>query len=175
MSYAKLALISEGKTKRLWATDSDAHAIAEFSDDAMMYHAKKKLYFKNKGYQATFMRGKIMRADNYIIHDNLENKIILDKLLKVSETKGPDKVSLNFQGNNVYLYYDGTSNKQQELDKLYKEKERIELSIQRREKLLSNENYVNKAPKEIVESEKDQLAKEKRELENIESKLKQKN
>lgn len=49
MSYAKLALISEGKTKRLWATDSDAHAIAEFSDDAMMYHAKKKLYFKNKG------------------------------------------------------------------------------------------------------------------------------
>ncbi|MCX4286246.1 MAG: hypothetical protein OSJ68_02975 [Clostridia bacterium] len=47
MSYAKLALISEGKTKRLWATDSDAHAIAEFSDDAMMYHAKKKLYFKN--------------------------------------------------------------------------------------------------------------------------------
>jgi len=42
---------------------------------------EKWLYFKNKGYQATFMRGKIMRADNYIIHDNLENKIILDTIL----------------------------------------------------------------------------------------------
>ena len=43
MNYTKRSLISEGKTKKLWATDVPAHAIAEFSDDAMMYHAKKKL------------------------------------------------------------------------------------------------------------------------------------
>lgn len=49
MQYNKLNLLSEGKTKRLWATDCPSHAIAEFSDDAMMYHAKKKLYFPNKG------------------------------------------------------------------------------------------------------------------------------
>jgi len=109
-----------------------------------------------------------LEYDNEILK---QNKIILDKLLKLTETKGPDKVTLNFQGDNVYLYYDGTQNKAQELDKLYKEKERIILSIERREKLLSNENYVNKAPKEIVENEKIQLEKEKRELENIESKL----
>lgn len=49
MKYEKLQLLSEGKTKRLWATNSGSHAIAEFSDDAMMYHAKKKLYFEGKG------------------------------------------------------------------------------------------------------------------------------
>ena len=49
MNYEKLQLLSEGKTKRLWATNSATHAIAEFSDDAMMYHAKKKMYFKGKG------------------------------------------------------------------------------------------------------------------------------
>lgn len=109
-----------------------------------------------------------LQYDNEILK---QNKEILDKLLKLTDIKGPDKVTLNFQGDNVYLYYDGTANKEQELDKLYKEKERVILSIQRREKLLSNENYVNKAPKEIVENEKLQLEKEKRELENIESKL----
>ena len=45
-------------------------------------------------------------------------------------------------------------------------------SIERREKLLSNENYVNRAPKEIVDSERAQLEKEKRELDNINGKLK---
>ena len=49
MEFTKLNLISEGKTKRLWATDSKKHAIAEFRDDAMMYHGKRKMYFQNKG------------------------------------------------------------------------------------------------------------------------------
>ena len=48
MIYQKQELISEGKTKRVWATNNPRHAIAEFYDDAMMYHAKKKVYFKNK-------------------------------------------------------------------------------------------------------------------------------
>lgn len=42
-------LISEGKTKRLWATDDPKTIVVEFSDDAMMYHAKKKQYFPGKG------------------------------------------------------------------------------------------------------------------------------
>ena len=49
MEFTKLNLISEGKTKRLWATDSKQHAIAEFRDDPRMYHGKRKMYFKDKG------------------------------------------------------------------------------------------------------------------------------
>ncbi|MBR3161813.1 MAG: valine--tRNA ligase [Bacilli bacterium] len=48
-------------------------------------------------------------------------------------------------------------------DKLFKEKQIkiLEASIKRREKLLSNENYLNKAPAKIVEMERKALAKEK--------------
>ena len=40
-------------------------------------------------------------------------------------------------------------------------------SIARREKLLSNENYVNKAPKNIVELDRQKLASEKEKLDNL--------
>ncbi len=49
MKLEKRALISEGKTKRMWATNDPKLAIAEFYDDAMMYHGKRKLYFDGKG------------------------------------------------------------------------------------------------------------------------------
>lgn len=49
MQLKKLNLLSEGKTKRVWATDDPRFAIAEFYDDAMMYHGKRKLYFDGKG------------------------------------------------------------------------------------------------------------------------------
>ena len=40
-------------------------------------------------------------------------------------------------------------------------------SIQRREKLLSNDNYVNKAPKNIVEMDRQKLEAEKKKLEEL--------
>ena len=46
------------------------------------------------------------------------------------------------------------------IESLEKEKERLENSIQRRQKLLSNENYVNKAPSAVVEKERADLSKE---------------
>ena len=40
-------------------------------------------------------------------------------------------------------------------------------SIARREKLLANENYVNKAPASIVEMDKQKLEEEKKKLEDL--------
>ena len=54
---------------------------------------------------------------------------------------------------------------------LQKEKENLENSIVRRKKLLSNENYVNKAPKNIVDLDRENLEKDKKELEIIMDKL----
>lgn len=53
------------------------------------------------------------------------------------------------------------------LEKLEKEELRLTSSIERRKKLLSNENYVNKAPSNLVENEKNTLEKEIKELETI--------
>ena len=43
----------------------------------------------------------------------------------------------------------------------------LQASIERREKLLSNENYVNKAPAKIVEMDKQKLEEEKKKLEEL--------
>ena len=65
--------------------------------------------------------------------------------------------------NNYYtldLYYEKVISEE---DKLLKQKqiESLKNSIARREKLLSNEGYLNKAPKELVLSEKEKLEQEK--------------
>lgn len=54
-------------------------------------------------------------------------------------------------------------------DKALKEQQikSLEESISRREKLLSNENYVNKAPKNIVDMDKQKLEEEKKKLEEL--------
>ena len=56
-----------------------------------------------------------------------------------------------------------------ELEKKAKEKQinMLKASITRREKLLSNENYVNKAPKNIVELDRQKLEEEKQKLEEL--------
>lgn len=78
MEYRKLKLIGEGKTKRLWKTDDDKHIIVEFSDDAMLYHAKKKLYFKDKA--------RLCNEINSILMSLLEeNNIPTDYICKVDE------------------------------------------------------------------------------------------
>ena len=40
-------------------------------------------------------------------------------------------------------------------------------SIERREKLLANENYINKAPKAIVDADREKLESEKKKLEEL--------
>ena len=45
----------------------------------------------------------------------------------------------------------------------------MEASIARREKLLSNENYVNKAPSNIVEMDRKKLEEEKKKLKELQS------
>ena len=57
------------------------------------------------------------------------------------------------------------------LEELTKEKEKLESSISRREKLLSNEGYVNNAPANLVEEERRKLENEKLSLEEILKKL----
>ena len=56
-----------------------------------------------------------------------------------------------------------------EADKAAKEAQikLLQASIERRKKLLSNENYVNKAPKNIVELDKQKLEEEEKKLEEL--------
>jgi len=100
-------------------------------------------------------------------HDEL-----LFNLLKINDkcvetSKYSDTVTVNLYNYNINIYFDNSSNLENELESLIKEKEELEKTIERREKLLSNENYVNKAPAQVVEKDRVALTKEKERLEFI--------
>ena len=94
-------------------------------------------------------------------------KIDDENILKNFENKNFENIKINFNNEIINLYYDGSANKELMLEKLEKEELRLTSSIERRKKLLSNENYVNKAPANLVENEKNTLEKEIKELETI--------
>ena len=94
-------------------------------------------------------------------------KIDDENILKNFENKNFENIKINFNNEIINLYYDGSTNKEVMLEKLEKEELRLTSSIERRKKLLSNENYVNKAPSNLVENEKNTLEKEIKELETI--------
>ena len=110
--------------------------------------------------------------DNAYLSDHID---LVNRLTKINQgslnKKSCSKIEIAFQDGVVTLYYDGSENLSKLKESLEKEKERLENSIQRRQKLLSNENYVNKAPADLVSKEKETLEHELQELELIKNKL----
>ncbi len=99
---------------------------------------------------------------------------IILKLLKVSnitEDNSQEGIEVKTTNYEIKYMFDTTDSKEKELENLLKEKEKLESSIERRKKLLSNENYVAKAPTNIVNKEKEDLAKEQERLALLEDKL----
>ena len=89
------------------------------------------------------------------IGDNIVNKPLGIKAYKVFSAR--TKATIFFE------------KVESEAEKLLKEGQikALKLSIERREKLLSNDNYVNKAPKNIVEMDRQKLDEEKKKLEEL--------
>ena len=106
--------------------------------------------------------------NNELIDNNKDLIVKLTKANIVDTKLDLNLVEITVDNKVIELYYEGN---ELELEKLLKEKERLENSIKRRETLLSNENYVNKAPKNIVDLDRNNLEKEKQELEIILAKL----
>lgn len=118
-----------------------------------------------------------LKATNGITKDaqieikNVENEEILSiykSQLKISNEKVvtnpvPNSNSKNYQSKNIDItfYYEG---QKEDESKREEEIKRLEASIERREKLLANENYVNKAPANIVEMDRKKLQEEKEKL-----------
>ena len=82
------------------------------------------------------------------------------------------KQTINLFDLSIDILYNEEIDLEKEKENLLKEKEKLTSSIERRRKLLSNENYVNKAPANVVENDRKQLAKEENQLQIIEAKLK---
>lgn len=97
---------------------------------------------------------------------------IIIKLLKINkenltEKSSQDGIEIKTKDYEIKYIFDTSITQAKEKENILKEKERLEKSIMRRENLLSNTNYINKAPQKIIEEEKNSLAKEKEQLELI--------
>ena len=116
-------------------------------------------------------------GSDFNVITNIDNELILrmlkltDKVVDSSGLSGTVEVVLDKY--KAVICYDDSASKGEEKANLIKEKETLENSIARREKLLSNENYVAKAPENIVNQERDNLEAEKAKLDVVNDRLKE--
>ena len=118
----------------------------------------------------------------YLVYQNeniyIENKNIISKMLKIDYTNimnindfknsSLTKIEINKE---MDLYFDNSLNEASNKELLEKEMNNLINSINRRKNLLNNQNYISKAPQNIVENERKSLEKEEAELEIIKKKL----
>ena len=118
----------------------------------------------------------IKKDAKVLITSNSEEALSIYKAqLKITdeyEIKSPakDLASKTFKSNNVEVtyYYE-----EEKVDTAILEEEikKIEASIARRKNLLANENYVNKAPANIVEQDRKKLEEEEQKLANLKEQM----
>ena len=101
------------------------------------------------------------------------NNELLNKMLKITDkivekSIYSDKLTVELYDYKLDIYFDNSSNSEEEEKRIKEEIEKLKASIERRKKLLANENYVNKAPEAIVNKEREDLKKEEDRLELLE-------
>ena len=118
-------------------------------------------------------------GSDFKVINNIKNNDNLDLILnslkikdKLTEETNTNTVKVEYNNLSLEIVYDNTKNLEEERTRLEQELTRLTNSIERRKKLLSNENYTSKAPINIVNKEKEDLSKELEQLETIKNKLK---
>ncbi len=106
-------------------------------------------------------------AKDYQVYLNYQDELII-KMLKLQ-----DKISVqqdnitefkvNTKNYEAIIYYEKVVT-EEDLALIEKRKEELQLSIKKRENLLNNENFVKKAPEDLVLKERTKLKEEKEEL-----------
>ena len=109
---------------------------------------------------------------NEIIENSKDILARMTKCQNFTETYEGEftNIDIAFMDTKISLYYDGSMS-EEDRKLLEKEIEKLKGSIERRKKLLSNENYTSKAPAHVVENDRKTLEKEENELELLVAKL----
>ncbi|MCM1052889.1 MAG: valine--tRNA ligase [Ruminococcus sp.] len=122
-----------------------------------------KLY--RKTYQENHMDKSVI-----IKYNNAKDYSLVAKILKINETTNDElsikAYNINYKDYDLTIYYEKVITEE---DKLALEREINDLkaSINKRKTLLSNENFVSRAPANLVEQEKEKLALEENKLNSL--------
>ncbi len=97
---------------------------------------------------------------------------LIKKMLKITNITSKDlsitSYKVTYKEFDLTIYYEKEIT-EEDKEALKKEIETLKASINKRENLLNNANFVNKAPKNLVEQEKEKLALEKEKLTKLEA------
>ena len=111
---------------------------------------------------------------DYEIKVNTKNDYdLIFKVLKIKddmiiESSNKTKFNVKYQDYDIDIYYEMNLT-QENLELKQKQINSLKESIERRKKLLANANYVNKAPKHLVEKERNTLKEEEEKLKLLEN------
>ena len=116
------------------------------------------------------LENKIGKDYQVIINSN-SNYDLIFKILKINDAmivneSNKNKLNVKYQDYDLDICYEIVLS-EEDMALKQKQIETLKQSIERRKKLLANENYVNKAPQALVEKERKTLAEEEEKLENI--------
>ena len=117
------------------------------------------------------LENKIGKDYQVIVNSDADYKLIKN-VLKINESmivKSSDKKKINvkYQNYDLDICYEVILS-EEDLEVKKKQIESLRQSIERRKKLLSNEGYITKAPKELVEKERKTLKEEEEKLKMLE-------
>ena len=135
-----------------------------YMEDMESYENKKEFI---KLFRNVKLENKIGKDFLVDIRSDADYSLIF-KILRISDAQigknDKQKYSVIYKDYNVDIYYEKEENLE---SKMLKEKQikDLETSIERRRKLLSNENYCKKAPANLVEKERQTLKEEEERLE----------
>ena len=175
MLHPIMPFVTEEIYQSLPIKDAESIMISEYPK------ANKKLIFEDIttnidnmiSYMSLFRKQKQtlnIGKDFEVITSN--NDILLHKLLRIGDkivTNTTKELNYVIKDNNITMTicYDNALSKEDLYENLIQEKETLEASIARRKKLLANTGYITKAPKNIVDKEKNDLAIEEEKLVDI--------
>ena len=181
MMHPFMPFVTEEIYQMLPIKDAESIMISEYPkyDKKLVFKEEKKEVDLVIEYIATFRNKKLEAGigSDFEVVTNIDNELILrmlkltDKVVKSSNLTGNLEVTLDKY--KLVICYDDSKQKGEELENLTKEKDSLEASIARRNKLLSNENYVAKAPANIVNQERESLAQEEAKLKVVLDRLEQ--
>ncbi len=181
MLHPFMPFVTEEIYQMLPMRDAESIMISEYPkyDKKLVFKEEKKDVDLVIDYIAMFRNKKAEAGigSEFEVVTDIDNELIL-KMLKLTDKKVD---SSDLSGNlevkldkyKLVICYDDSKQKGEELENLTKEKESLEASIARRNKLLSNENYVAKAPEKIVNQERESLAQEEAKLQVVLERLEQ--
>lgn len=173
--------VTEEIYSKLPAKDSDALIISNYPEYKNELVFKEECEIEEKVLE-DIVAIRNIKAINKIGKDAKVNFITKEELipiyasqLKIKEenlcSDDPDNmISSNYKSKYIDITY---FFEKEEIDEKAKEEEikKLQQSIERRKKLLSNDNYVNKAPANIVELDRKKLAEEEEKLELLKNNM----